>query len=98
VRNYKDGNFGFRWIDDKKSASITKVIAVGTDRVVLTLSNPPFGADPRIGIADVSEGSAKIGLSKRCCLRDSNTETDKLGKPMFNWACIYQQSIDAVNH
>ncbi len=95
VHNFKDGNFGFRWLDDERSATVTGVTAVGTDQVVLTLSNPPYGENPCIGIADIAEGSAKNGLSKRSCLRDSSHDTDKLGQPMYNWACIYQQPIES---
>ncbi|MGH2622155.1 MAG: sialate O-acetylesterase [Sphingobacterium sp.] len=96
IKNYRDENYGFRWIDDSHSAKISTVTVVGADRVILELSNVPSGANPLIGIADVSEGSAKIGLSKRCCLRDSNSDVDKLGMPMYNWACIYRIPVVAA--
>lgn len=99
VTNMADGMYGFRWLDSTNSATVTNVAIAGTDTVTLTLSNVPTGSNPKIGIADLNEGTVLsndgnfVTSDKRSNLRDSNTDVDLTGAPMWNWAAHYQINV-----
>lgn len=94
ITNYADGNYGFRFLDTNSETSITGVSVSGND-VILTLNQEPTGTNPRIGIADVSSGGQGAVNGKRCCLRDSSTQLDTIGNPLYNWACHYRINVTA---
>lgn len=95
VQNYEDGNYGIRWVDDLESASVTGVTVTGPSTITVTLNAVPSGANPMIGIGDVSEGGGGGGggLEKRTCIRDSDTDTDIEGQPMYNWLSLQQINV-----
>lgn len=83
------GNWGLRYTDDTNSASVTAVKLVGQNRVELTLSAIPTGANGFVGVADIGIAGQPLGptTGARSCLRDQSTAVDSYGRPVYNWAC-----------
>lgn len=92
------GDLGLRWIDDAASAEISSIRLVGDNTLILTLSALPTGSNPQIGIADIGTTLAPGGPTSgpRACLRDSSTDLDAYGQPVFNWACHQRISVETV--
>lgn len=89
------GNLGIRYVDDSSSATVQSVRLAGHNIVEVTLSATPTGANQFIGIADIGTPGAAGGpnTGARSCLRDSSTDLDAYGHPVFNWACHQRVSI-----
>ena len=89
------GSFGIRYVDDAFSAVVQGVKLTGDNSVEVTLSAIPTGANPYIGIADVgvigSAGGPTTGA--RACFRDSSTDVDAYGYPIYNWACHQRVAV-----
>ena len=92
------GNWGIRFVDDTQSASVQSVRNIGGNAVEVTLTAVPTGANPYIGIADIGVGGAAGGptTGARSCLRDSSTDLDGFGNPIFNWACHQRIKVSAA--
>lgn len=92
------GHWGIRWIDDGASASVSEVKLIGGNRVQITLTSVPTGANQQIGIADIGVSGENGGplTGARSCLRDSSPDFDGYGLPVQNWACHQRISV-AVN-
>lgn len=92
------GNWGVRFVDDTNSASVQSVKLVGNNTLKVTLSAPPTGANPYIGIADIGIGGAAGGptTGPRSCLRDNSQDFDGYGQPVFNWACHQRLGVTSA--
>lgn len=92
------GNLGIRYVDDSGVATIQSVRLIGNNTIEVTLSSVPAGANPYIGIADIGTVGAAGGpvTGPRACLRDSSTDLDGYGQPVYNWACHQRISVLAA--
>lgn len=85
------GNFGFEWHDsgDGNAVTISNVTITGQDQVTITLSEIPTGSNQQVGIGRTgiigNHGGPTSG--PRSNLRDSSSDIDDMGYPMYNWCC-----------
>ncbi|MCK4207204.1 hypothetical protein J3U99_20770 [Brucella pituitosa] len=85
------GNFGFEWRDngDGNAVTISNVAITSANQVTVTLSAVPTGTNGQIGIAATgvigNHGGPTTG--PRSNLRDSSSDIDDQGYPMYNWCC-----------
>ena len=92
------GNLGIRYVDDSGVATIQSVKLLGDNTLEVTLSAVPTGTNPYIGIADIGTVGAAGGpvTGPRACLRDSSTDLDGYGQPVYNWACHQRINVQAA--
>ena len=85
-------------MDDAGSAAVSSVKLLGSNTIQITLSAVPTGNNPFIGIADIGVSGAAGGplTGPRSCLRDSSSDLDAYGQPVFNWACHQRIAVTAV--
>jgi hypothetical protein len=95
TRVVNPGNAGFTYEDDAASATIASVALAGPDKVTITLSAEPTGANKKLRYAlnvPVSDPCPGPERGARGNLRDSDAtqgyHQDEAGKPyeLFNWA------------
>ncbi|MNE93875.1 hypothetical protein D3C80_1917800 [compost metagenome] len=79
-------------------ATIQSVKLLGDNTLEVTLSAVPTGANPYIGIADIGTVGAAGGpvTGPRACLRDSSTDLDGYGQPVYNWTCHQRINVQAA--
>jgi hypothetical protein len=85
------GKFGFEWADDGPATpTVASVAVTAPDTVVVTLSAPPTGANPRLRYAYTGIGGAAAGptTGPRGNLRDSDATPSRGSYPLYNW-CIH---------
>ena len=89
------GNWGLRYVDETGEKTIAAVRHIGSNTIELTLSAVPTGVTAFVGIADVGVSGNPGGptTGARACLRDSSTDKDGYGQPVFNWACHQQITV-----
>jgi len=90
------GNYGFSYVDDSSSATITGVTIIAPDTVEITLSATPSGANKKVGYAffgTVGNGAGPI-TGPRGCLRDSNPAVGaSSGRSLANWCPVFQKVV-----
>lgn len=100
ARCLNPGNYGFSYVDDDTSATISSVAIVGTDTVRVTLNGTPTGANKLIRYGwshtDWPGGGPRGPISSaRGNLRDAGDADPNLwGYSAFNWGCLFVKSAE----
>lgn len=86
------GNWGLVFEDSTGVVAIQSVKLLPGNKVEIKLASVPTGTDAFVGIADRGIPGQVSGRlhGARSCLRDSSTDKDCYGLPMYNWA-VHQQ-------
>lgn len=90
------GNWGLTFEDSTGVKAISSVKLLAGNRVEINLAEPPTGSGEFVGIADRGIAGQPAGprTGARSCLRDSSTDRDCYGLPMYNWASHQQITVE----
>jgi hypothetical protein len=90
------GHNGFEYWDDSAAPpAISKVALAGADKVEITLASAPAGKTRSIRYAYTGTVGAAAGptTGPRGNLRDSDAAVSRDGKPLFNWAVHFAETV-----
>lgn len=82
-------NYGFEYMDDTASASISSV-AIDNSDIVITLDGTPTGANKKIRYAYTNQVG---GPGPKGNLRDSDTTPSFYGNALYNWCVHFEEDI-----
>lgn len=90
-------NYGFEYIDDTSSASISSVELLNSDSVKITLDTTPTGTNPYLAYAYTGTPDTIIGAaypnSVGGNLRDSDSTPSLYGSNLYNWSVVFKKAF-----
>lgn len=90
-------DYGFEYVDDSGSVTITNVTLVDADTILLALDHVPTGSNPKLqyafsGVADSHAGWNNPG-SCRGNIRDNDATPSLYGNNLYNWLVQFDLAI-----
>lgn len=82
-------NYGFEYVDDTSSATISTV-AIDGNNIVITLSATPTGANKKIRYAYTNQIG---GVGPKGNLRDSDPTASIYGNTLYNWCVHFEEAV-----